>query len=113
MNKYLAIFHGPASEEDKNAITPEQEQELMAAWKEWAQKNKESILDAGTPLGKTKQVTKSENSDITNDLVTYTIVQAESHDAAAEIFATHPHTTLFPGTSIEVMACLPAPKDLF
>jgi hypothetical protein len=113
MNKYLAIFHGPASEDDKNAITPEQEQQFMEAWKEWAQKNKEAIIDPGTPLGKTKQVTQGSISDTANDLVTYTIVQAESHDAAAEIFSTHPHTMLFPGTSIEVMACLPVPENMF
>ncbi len=113
MNKYLAIFHGPASEDDKNAITPEQEHQFMDAWKEWAQKNKEAIIDPGAPLGKTKQVTQGSISDIANDLVTYTIVQAESHDAAAAIFSTHPHNTLFPGTSIEVMACLPVPKNMF
>lgn len=113
MNKYLAIFHGPASEEDKNAVTPEKEQRFMSAWKEWARQNKEAILDAGTPLSKTKQVTNGSVSDITNDLVTYTIVQAGSHDAAAEIFATHPHTTMFPGTSIEVMQCLPVPENMF
>lgn len=113
MNKYLAIFHGPASEEDKNAITPEQEQQFMEAWKEWAQKNKEAIVDPGTPLGKTKKVTKGEVSDATNDLVTYTIVQAESPEAAAKIFAAHPHVEMFPGTSIEVMNCLAVPKDMF
>jgi len=113
MNKYLAIFHGPASEDDKNAITPEQEKQFMGAWKEWAQKNKEAIVDPGTPLSKTKQVTQGNISDTANDLVTYTIVQAESHDAAAEIFSTHPHTTLFPGTSIEVMECLPVPENMF
>ncbi len=85
----------------------------MGAWKEWAQKNKEAIIDPGTPLGKTKQVTQGNVSDTSNDLVTYTIVQAESHDAAAKIFSTHPHTTLFPGTSIEVMTCLPTPKNIF
>jgi hypothetical protein len=113
MNKYFAIFHGPASEDDKNAITPEQERQFMDAWKEWAEKNKQAIVDPGTPLGKTKQVTQDNTSDIVNDLVTYTIVQAESHTAAAEIFSAHPHNTLFPGTSIEVMECLPVPENMF
>ena len=39
----------------------------------------------------------------------YTIVQAESHEAAAKIFENHPHFTIFPGEAIEIMECLPIP----
>jgi hypothetical protein len=39
----------------------------------------------------------------------YTIVRADSHDAAAKLFENHPHFTIFPGDSVEVMPVLPIP----
>ena len=39
----------------------------------------------------------------------YTIVRAESHDEAAQMFDGHPHFTIFPGDSVEVMEVLPIP----
>jgi len=40
----------------------------------------------------------------------YTVVRAESHDAAAKLFERHPHFTIFPGDSVEVMPVLPIPS---
>ena len=37
-------------------------------------------------------------------------MQAESYDDAAKLFLNHPHFTIFPGDSVEVMECLPMPK---
>jgi hypothetical protein len=37
------------------------------------------------------------------------IVQAESHEAAAKLFENHPHFTIFPGDSVEIMECLRLP----
>ena len=48
-------------------------------------------------------------SDARNNLAAYTIVQAESHEAAAKIFENHPHFAIFPGDSVEIMECLPLP----
>jgi hypothetical protein len=44
-----------------------------------------------------------------NALTGYVIVQAESHAAAAQLFENHPHFTIFPGDSVEIMECLPLP----
>ena len=33
----------------------------------------------------------------------------ESHEAAAQLFLNHPHFTIFPGESVELMECLPIP----
>jgi hypothetical protein len=43
-------------------------------------------------------------------MTAYVIVQAESHDAAARMFAHHPHFAIFPGESVEIMECLPIPE---
>lgn len=43
-------------------------------------------------------------------LVAYAIVEADSHDAAVELFRGHPHLALLPGNSIEVLECPPVPQ---
>src|SRR3954453_15892648 len=71
-------------------------------------KNNLSFLDSGAPVGKTKQTTKGGVADIKNDIGGYSIVQAESHDAAATLFANSPHLTM-PGATVEVMEIMPMP----
>jgi len=85
------------------------EKEGMIAWGKWAEDNKASIVD-GSPLGKTKRVDKSGVSDIKNQMGAWTVVNSESHEAAAELFKNHPHFMIFPGDSIEVMECIDIPK---
>jgi hypothetical protein len=43
-----------------------------------------------------------------NPLSGFVIVRAESQEAAARMFVNHPHFTIFPGESVEIMECLPA-----
>jgi hypothetical protein len=63
----------------------------------------------GGPLGKTKKISPNGIEDITNAMGAFTVVRAESHAAAAKLFLDHPHFTIFPGESIEVMPVLPIP----
>ena len=81
----------------------------MDAWGKWVAAKGQSIVDMGTPLGKTKRISDQGISGTVNQIVAYTIVQAESHEAAAQLFEKHPHFTIFPGDSVEVMECLPIP----
>lgn len=74
------------------------------------QEHEKSIVDAGTPLGKTKRVAAGGASDIKNVMTGYVIIEADSHEAAARSFANHPHFSIFPGESVEIMECLPLPK---
>jgi hypothetical protein len=85
-------------------------QEGIAAWKAWADKHNAAIVEMGGPLGKTKKVSERGNEDITNLMSAYTIVRADSHDAAAKLFEKHPHFTIFPGDSVEIMPVLPIPS---
>lgn len=115
MKKFLAIYLGSASgfaewkkmDEDKRK---RQEKAGMEAWSKWVIANQKSIVDQGTPLGKTKRISKQGISDSKNEIAAYTLVQAESHEAAAKLFENHPHFTIFPGDAVEVMECLPMPE---
>ena len=76
----------------------------------WVKTHSKAILDMGSPLGTTKLVNSAGISQGKNNLTAYTIVEADSHDEAAKLFLDHPHFTIFPGQSVEVLECLPIPK---
>ena len=114
MKKFLAIYLGSAEalanyRALEESTRKENDAAGMEAWMKWANDNKDSIVDMGSPLGKTMRIDKSGVSDTKNELGAWTVVQAESHEAAAKLFENHPHFTVFPGESIEVMECLPIP----
>lgn len=116
MKKFLAIYTGSPegrAQAGWESLSDEQrqkkEQAGIAAWHQWVEKNKASIVDVGAPLGRTKSASKRGLADIRNQMTGYTLVQAESHEAAVKLFVDHPHFTIFPGEAVEVMECLAIP----
>lgn len=114
MKKYMAVFLGSAEAIAKwdaldETTRKDREQKGIAAWYAWANKNEKAIVEMGAPLGKTMKVNESGVANTKNEFTAYTVVQAESHEAAAKLFLNHPHFTIFPGDRIEVMECLPVP----
>ena len=81
----------------------------MASWKAWVEKHQGAIVGMGGPLGKTKKVTPRGIADISNEMGAFTVVRADSHEAAAKMFENHPHFAIFPGESVEIMPVLPIP----
>jgi hypothetical protein len=115
-NAFLAVFLGSKTSPQMtawNALTESErrtkEQRGMAAWKAWVDKHQGAIVQMGGPLGKTKKVDKGGIADIANQMGAFTVVRAESHEAAAKMFEGHPHFAIFPGESIEIMPVLPIP----
>ncbi|GAB3104672.1 YciI family protein [Lysobacter terrae] len=114
MKKFMAVFTGaPESMAAWQALDAAERQrresEGMQAWKQWAEANAQVIVDQGAPLGRTKRITSAGITDTRNNLAAYTVVEAESQEAAARLFEKHPHFTIFPGDGVEVMECLPLP----
>src|SRR5688572_14872199 len=116
MKKFLAIYIGTASALEKsgwNSMDATKRKQLedsgIQAWMEWGMTHAAAIVDQGNPLGKTKRASKQGIEDIKNTMTGYVIIQAESHAAAAKLFENHPHFTVFPGDSVEIMECLPLP----
>ncbi len=115
MKKFLAIFLGSGESFDEwkaldEKTRKEKEKAGMEAWGKWFTDNAKSIVDQGSPLGKTKRIDKNGISDTKNELGAWTVVEAESYDDAAKLFLNHPHFTHFPGERVEIMECLPIPK---
>jgi YCII-related domain len=116
MKKFLAIFLGSAAAMEKsgwNTMDAAKRKQLeasgMKAWGDWMTKHQALIAETGGPLGKTKRAAAPGVSDTKNNMAGYVIVQAESHEAAARMFERHPHFTIFPGDSVEIMEVLPIP----
>ena len=116
MKKFLAVYMGSknsASGKRWEALDAETKKKKEAAgmegWKKWGMASGKAIVEMGCPLGKTKKIGPEGISDIKNEIVAYTVVQAETHEAAAKLFINHPHFAIFPGDSVEMMECLSIP----
>ena len=111
MKKFMAIYMASGADFErmmKNS-TPEQRNKGMEAWMKWMNENKASILEGGAPLGKTKRADTTGISDTKNNIGGYSIVQAETHDAAAKLFGKdHPHLQM-PGAWVEILEIMPLP----
>jgi hypothetical protein len=108
--KFLVLYLIPVSVmEEWSKTEPSEkkaaEEKLKGEWNQWMSAHSAMILstDAG---GKTKRVTSRGVSDTKNDIVLYSVVEAESHEAAAKSFENHPHLQI-PQSSIEVMEIRP------
>jgi hypothetical protein len=117
MKKFLAVYIGSQSGKNftnwKSMDETTQKKQMdngKKAWMAWGEANSRSILDHGGPLGKTKEIGPDGIKDSKNNLTGYAIVEAESQDAAARLFLNHPHFTIFPGDSVEVVEILAMPE---
>ena len=113
---YLAVFLGSHTNTRmqawsalKEAERQARQSEGMAAWKSWLDNNRAAIISVGGPLGKTKKASPQGIEDTRNEMTAFTVVRAESHEAAAKLFENHPHFAIFPGDRIEIMPILPIP----
>ena len=108
MKKYLAVFVASIEAYDKmkeemKSKTPEESKKGMDEWMVWMEQHKSDIVDSGAPVGAAKRVEQGGKiTDLRNTIGGYMIVQSESHDAAAKIFADSPHFGVS-GSGVEVM----------
>ncbi len=108
MKKFFVTFNIPAAAIQEwmstvdEATRKEQSGKMMQDWQTWMTAHESSVLDKGLPLGKTKRVTKDGVEDIKNDLNWYLVIEAESHEAAADMFRGHPHLEI-PSSYVEIM----------
>lgn len=105
--KYFSVFYMmPVAELDKWMQKPAEEREPVETefkqkWDAWLADHKDSVLNT-IALGKTKTVTENGVADSRNEMMLSSYVQAESLEAAADIFKDHPHLSM-PGGRIEVV----------
>jgi hypothetical protein len=109
MKKFLVLYKASAAAfAQMMKATPEQQKAGMDEWAAWSKKAAATIVDMGAPLGKSLVVTTKGSSPTTNDLGGYSILQAGSKEAVAEILKGHPHF-MMADSSIEVIELIPMP----
>lgn len=109
MPKFLVLYHSPASFREQMAdATPEEMKAGMEAWMAWAGRAGDGLADLGSPLAGAMRVEQGSTTADGGDVAGYSILQADSADAAAELLADHPHLQM-PANSIEVLEFMPTP----
>jgi hypothetical protein len=112
MKTFLALYLTPASVLEDWMQMPEDERKkeeatMMADWNAWMQKHGAHIKET-RGAGKTKRVSSGGIEDVKNDVMLYSIVEAETHEDAAAIFKDHPHFQI-PQATIDVMVASEIP----
>ncbi len=107
MNRFIVLFLAPTATLDAWMKTPEAEREagekkMREEWNTWMAAHS-SMVKETSAAGKTKRVSEKGVEDARNEIMLYSIVEAESHEAAAKAYEGHPHFGI-PGATIEVMA---------
>nr|WP_295890476.1 hypothetical protein [uncultured Devosia sp.] len=102
MAKYILAYHGGGMPDG-----PEEGAKVMAAWNDWYARIGDKLADSGAALG--KSMTVNSNGSVSagggaNPLSGYTVVNADSHDAANAIAKGSP--ILAAGGSVEVCELL-------
>ena len=106
MKYFTALYMMPVAGLEAWMGKPEEERkgeegDLKAQWDSWLAAHKGSVLNT-IGLGKTKRISAGGIADAKNGLMLSSYVQAESLEAAAEIFKDHPHLKI-PEATIEIM----------
>ena len=103
MKNYLVLYHMPMSFMDmaRNA-DPAEMKAGMEAWMAWFGRCGDQLVDMGTQLSEGRRLTSAGSSPSERNLACYSIVRAESVEAAEALLADHPHLTWSPDCEIEV-----------
>ncbi len=106
MKRFLALYLIPrAVMEEWQTTDPKTrgaaEEKVRAEWGRWMGEHA-AMLRANEAVGKTKRVSAHGVADANNEIIFYSIAEADSLEAAAEAFASNPHLSI-PQSSIEIM----------
>lgn len=88
MSKFLFLYRGPATPMED--FTPEQSAEQMQAWGTWMGKLGSALADGGAPFGARAAVSDNGSSPAPGDLNGYSIIEADSLEAARAYTGGHP-----------------------
>ena len=96
MPKFIFAYHG-----GKMPDTPEEGAEMMAKWHAWFGGMGDAVVDGGNPVGPSKTVTLNsvEDNGGANPISGYSLIQADTIEAAIEIAKGCP---ILPNGSVEV-----------
>jgi hypothetical protein len=100
MANYLLAYKGGGMAE-----TPEAQEAAMKAWGDWFETLGAAVVDGGAPFGPSTAVTANGPASPTAALTGYSVLSADSIDAAAKLAKGCP--VLSSGGTVEVYEALP------
>jgi hypothetical protein len=109
MARYVFVYHAPVQPADATPPDPEQVDAVMGAWNAWAGKVGDRMVDFGTPLANGVRITPDGTTPSSREVAGYSIIEADSLDAAVDLAKVHPHLSMPGGCEIEVHEAQPIP----
>lgn len=112
MKKFIVTYHASkdALEQMKDK-SPEDMKKGMEMWHAWAEKCGEHLVDMGSPLAGGMAMDQSGSKPSEKQVCGYSILQAESMEAAMQLLEGHPHLGWDSSASLEVHECMPMPDQ--
>lgn len=104
MKTFLALYFAPAAAQMEAAkATAAERAEGMKPWFAWKDQHEAHIQDFGAPTQPSLRIDGDRRwTQSGSDLGGYSLVQAETLDAAKAMFQDHPHLAWVPGCRIEL-----------
>jgi hypothetical protein len=107
--RFLVLYNSPISAaEQMEMSTPEEMKAGMDMWMEWGAKVGPALTDFGLPLGDSNRVEGGSASPGTSQATGYSIIEADSLEAATKLVKDHPHLHQ-PDGWIDVFATMEMP----
>jgi len=108
MSKYLFTYRGPATPPEE--MTEEQSAEALAGWNKWIESLGSALTDVGEPCGARTSVADDGSAAEAPELNGYSIVEADSLDAAKAFTTDHPFLAEGKGRfNIDIYELVPVP----
>ena len=107
MPKYLVLYRSSVDAlEQMSSATPEQAQEGMQLWMNWAERTGSSLADMGSPVGNSE--TLPADADTGLPIGGFSVLEADSPNSLHKLLDDQPHLHS-PGAVIQVLEYLPMP----
>ena len=106
MKKFVALYYNTSGKHQAPpTMTEEEKAAMMAPWGEWQAKYGDRVVNMGSPFMPASASTNGNNWSTSKNLVTgFSIVAADSLEAAQEMFVGHPIYN-YPDHAIEISEC--------
>lgn len=108
MAKYMIVYKGKAT--DLSDMSQEDMQAVMMQWGAWMEGLGTAMVDMGQPFGSNSSVVDDGSAGNAADLSGYSILEADSMDAARAMATGHPFLSDAAGEfAIDIYEMMPAP----
>jgi hypothetical protein len=111
MHRFIVLYRAPQNVAERFAqASPEEAQQGVQLWVDWATKLGSALLDPGKPLGNAVTVQPAGATKSETDIIGMSILQANSMDEALGMVEDHHHLHWADSCEITVLEEMPIPE---